>query len=73
MKNLSKEEIYNRFLNFCDINPVGIPHSIVIEFNMDLINELLSEGKLATHNMGIGGIFYTLTDSEGNPIYKKSW
>jgi hypothetical protein len=70
MKNISKEEIYNRFLNFCEEHPVGIPRSIVTEFNMDLINELVDEGKLVTHTMGVGGIFYTLTNSEGKPIYK---
>lgn len=72
MKNISKEEIYNRFLNFCLENPVGIPQSIVIEFDMESINELVRESKLVTHNMGIGGVFYTLADSEGNPIYTKS-
>ena len=73
MKNISKEDIYNRFLKFCKENPVGIPQSIVIEFNMDSIDELVSERKLVTHSMGVGGIFYTLPDSEGDPIYKKSW
>jgi hypothetical protein len=73
MKNISKDEIYSRFSNFCKENPVGLPTSIVMEFNMEFIDELLNEGKLIKHSMGIGGVFYTLTDESGKSIYKRSW
>lgn len=73
MKNINKEEIYFRFLNFCKEHPIGLPSSIVIEFNQQYINELITEGRLIKHTMGIGGEFYTLTDNNGKPIYKRSW
>ena len=73
MKNLTKDEIYSRFTNFCKEHPVGLPTSIVLEFNMDIIDELVNDGKLCKHSMGIGGEFYTLANENGESIYKRSW
>jgi len=46
MKNLTKEEIYGRFLVFCEEHPVGLPKSIVVEFDMDSVDQLVREGSL---------------------------
>ena len=72
LKSISKEEVYDRMFKFCNEHTVGMPKNLIEYFNSEVIEELVNEKKLITHSL-LGNYFYTITDENGESIYKKNW
>lgn len=61
LKHISKEETLQKFNEFCQKHPIGLPEAIVNHYNETVIEELINEGKIIKYTH-VAGIFYTITN-----------